>query len=357
MSDATLGLTGPDRPALRQRLRQVADGLLPLLLALIAAGVILLLFGRDPLAYYHDVLKRGLFSWMGLQEVLTRMAPLLLVGAGLIVCFRSGIWNLGSDGQFLLAAMLTAHFAVPVSGALPPLLALPLLFCLAFLVGAGWALLPAWLKARYGTNEIITTLMMNLLGLSFAAFLIKGPFNDPGSTAPQTVTLPVDERLPRLFDSGVSSGLLVALLVILLVHWVLTRTAAGLRFRVVGANRRAALHAGLPVGRLMLLTFAIGGGLAGLGGAVEILGVSGNVRAEWNPGYGFAMLPLVFLARFNGIATIGFTFVYALLSIGGQTASRKADLPQDFLLVLIALVLIFMGLTEWLRRRRGVNAS
>src|SRR5262249_29024712 len=228
------------------------------------------------------------------------MAPLLLIAAGLIVAFQAGIWNLGGDGQFLLSAVVTAALAPALIGLMPRSLTLLVCMLVGALVGALWSVIPALLKARYGVNEIITSLMMSFLGTSLANVLIKLPFADPSTTVPQTRTLPVEDRLPRLFGTTVHSGILIALVVVVLVHLMMTRTAFGLRLQVVGANPRAALHAGLDVAKLTVATFAISAGLIGLGGAVEILGVWGTVRADWNPAYGMLVIPLVFLARFNG---------------------------------------------------------
>jgi simple sugar transport system permease protein len=140
--------------------------LVPILLALIVGGVILLILGKDPLAYYGYVVKRGLLTWGGLQETLTRMSPLLLIAAGLIVAFRAGIWNLGGDGQFLLAAVITAALAPALVGVVPKLLILVACMIASAIVAALWAVIPAILKARYGINEIITSLMMSFLGIS-----------------------------------------------------------------------------------------------------------------------------------------------------------------------------------------------
>lgn len=331
---------------------------LPVLLALGVGAVVLLLLGKNPIEYYVYVFQRGLFSWAGLQETLTRSAPLLLIAAGLIVAFRAGIWNLGVDGQFLLAAVIVAALAPALVTVLPVWLTL-LVCCLAGgLVGALWSLIPAFLKARYGVNEIITTLMMSFLGISFANVLVKLFFRDPTTTVPQTPTLPVEDRLPRLFDSTINGGLIIALAAVVLVHLMMTRTAFGLRLQVVGANPRAAVHAGLDVKRLTFATFALSAGLAGLAAAVEILGVWGTLRADWNPGYGLLVVPLVFLARFHGIGVIGFVLFFAILQIGGESASRRIGVPNYYVLLLVALLLLFLALVEYLehRRRRRVGA-
>jgi ABC-type uncharacterized transport system permease subunit len=352
-----LALKSPGGERLRALGSAVVRVLLPVLLALIMGGVILLLLGKNPLEYYGYVLQRGLLRWGGLQETLTRMAPLLLIAAGLIVAFRAGIWNLGGDGQFLLAAVITAALGPALIDVLPRGLTLILCMVASMLVGAAWSLVPAILKARYGVNEIITSLMMSFLGTSFANVLVKLFFRDPTTTVPQTRDLPVDDRLPRIFDSTIHSGLLIALVVVVLVHLMMTRTAFGLKLQVVGASPAAAIHAGLNVAWLTIATFALSAGLIGLAGSVEILGVWGTVRADWNPAFGLLVVPIVFLARFNGYAVIGFTLFFSALMIGGESAARRVGVPQHFVLVLVALLLIFLALVEYLdflrRRRKG----
>jgi general nucleoside transport system permease protein len=348
------------RPGSGEAVRELRDAvlrvLIPVLLALAIGGVILLILGKDPLAYYGYVLRRGLLTWGGLQETFTRMAPLLLIAAGLIVAFRAGIWNLGGDGQFLLAAVVTAALAPALIAFLPRIPTLIICMIVSTAVAAVWSLIPAILKARYGVNEIVTSLMMSFLGTSFANVLVKLFFWDPATTVPQTRSLPVEDRLPRLFDSTIHCGVIIALIVVILVHLMMTRTAFGLKLQVVGANPRAAVHAGLNVARLTIATFALSAGLIGLGGAVEILGVWGVVRADWNPAFGLLVVPLVFLARFNGYAVIGFTLFFSALMIGGESAARRIGVPQHFVLVLVALLLIFLALVEYLdhlRRRRA----
>jgi simple sugar transport system permease protein len=347
----------PGNDTAREIAAAILRVLVPVVLALIAGGVILLILGKDPIAYYGYVARRGLFTWGGLQETFTRMSPLLLIAAGLVVAFRAGIWNLGGDGQFLLAAVVTSALAPVLIVFLPKGVTLILCMLVAIGVAALWSVVPAILKARYGVNEIITSLMMSFLGVSFANVLVKLFFRDPTTTVPQTVTLPVEDRLPRLFDTTIHSGVLVALAVVILVHLMMTRTAFGLKLQVVGANPAAAVHAGLNVARLTIATFAISAGLIGLGGAVEILGVWGTVRADWNPAFGLLVVPLVFLARFNGYAVIGFVFFFSALMIGGESAARRVGVPQTYVLVLVALLLIFLAVVEYLDHQRRKRAG
>lgn len=346
-------LTGPRRPGrLAEAAGAVARVLLPVLLALVAGGLVLVALGKDPFAYYGYVVERGLLSGTGLQGSITRMAPLLLIAAGLIVAFRAGLWNLGVDGQFLLAAVFVAALAPALAGRLPAWLLIPVCFAVAFVAGALWSLVPALLKARHGINEIISTLMMSFLGVSLANVLIKIPFNDPTTTVPQTATLDVEDRLARLGDSTVHWGVLLGLAAVIGVHYLMDRTALGLRLQIVGSNPRTAIHAGIDVKRMTVIAFALSAGLAGLGGAVDLMGVQGTLRADWNPAYGILVIPLVFLARFNGWAVIAFVFFFAVLMIGGESAARRLGVPSFYVLVQVALLMLFFAVVETLGRLR-----
>ncbi|MEQ8479761.1 MAG: ABC transporter permease [Hoeflea sp.] len=333
-----------------QRILTVTVG--PIVAAFVLSAIILMLVGVNPLTYYGYILERSLFSGLGLQQTATRMAPLLFLSASLIIAFRAGIWNLGTDGQFLLGAVISAATAPLLVGVLPGWMLLLVGFVLAALVGAVWSVIPGLLKAYQGVNEIITTLMMSFLGVLLASTLVKLLFRDPATTVPQTRTLPVEDRLPRLFDTSISSGLIWGLVAVLLVHLMMTRTAFGLRLRMVGANPAAAAHAGLSVPLLTMATFGLSAGFAGLAGASEILGVAGNVRANWDPAYGLMVIPLVFLARFHGLGAIVLVFFYSALMIGSESAARRLGVPQDFTLVLVASLLICLGLGEFIDQRK-----
>lgn len=333
----------------------VAASLVPVLLALIAGGGLLAILGRDPFQFYGDMLGRGLLEWSGFQESVIRMSPLLLIAAGLIVAFRANLWNLGADGQFLLGAAVSAGLAPALVGSLGSALALVVVMLIAALVGAAWTLVPAILRGWYGVNEIITTLMMSFIGIALANVLVKGPFRTDSGGVARTDTLSLDDRLPLLGDTLIHAGIIIAVVAILAVHVVMTRTSAGLRLRVLGENARAAEHAGLHSGRLTVLAFMVSGALIALGGAVEILGLWGSFRADFNPGFGLIVIPLVFLARLNAIGAALFVAAFSVIQIGGESAARKSDVSSDILLALVGLILLFMAVTEYLRARRSAR--
>jgi simple sugar transport system permease protein len=343
--------------ALAARLRDISiRSLLPVVLALIAGGLLLLCLKRNPLVFYLDVWRGGIENgaW---QDSAIRMAPLLLIAAGLTVIFRANIWNLGYDGQFLLGAALVSGYGPSLMNHLPKLFAIVILFGMAAAAGAAWTIVPAILKARYGTNEIITTLMMSFIGIDLANILVKGPFQDPTVNIPQTAVLPFDKMLPNIPGTRVHVGLVVALVAIFAVHYLLTRTSFGLRLQILGANPRAAKHMGVNLTRVIVVSFLISGALIGAASAADILGLWGYARANWNPAYGDTVIPFVFLARLNALAVIPFIAFFSVLATGGDLAAQQSNLPTDFLLVLVALILLFMTVIEFLGRRRALGGS
>lgn len=363
MSATTQPTTPPGAPApadaseprgggLLGRLEPIWQAIVPVVLAIVTSGILLAILGRNPFDFYDAILQNGLLTDFGVQQSIVRMATLLLIAGGLIVAFRANLWNLGGDGQWLLAAAFVAGLAPSVVDALGGL-GLAVMVVVGAVVGALWTVIPAFLKAEYGVNEIITTLMMNFIGIALANILVKGPFLTDRPGVPRTDILDLDDRLPLIGDTQVHVGIVLAVVVMLVLHYTMTRTPLGLRLRVLGANPRAAVHLGLRPKRLTFVAFAASGALIGMSGAVSMLGDWGSFRADFNPAYGFLMVPLVFLARFNALGTMAFVALFAVIQIGGDTATRQAELPTDFILVLVGLLLFFMTITEYVRIRRS----
>ena len=350
---------GPERPPGRgigRIAEAVVRSVVPVILALIAGGLVLMALGANPVTFYRNIWSGGieLTAW---QDTVMRMAPLLLIACGLIFVFKAGIWNLGIDGQFLLAAAVIAGIGPPMFGNIPDWLLFVILFVVAAIVGAVWTIVPALLRAYYGVNEIITTLMMSFIGINLANILIKGPFQDVASNVPQTEAIPFTHLLPTIPGTRIHCGVIVAGVGAVVTWYVMSRTSFGLRLAILGANARAAAHAGISVPRLIVVSFLVSGAFIGMAAAAEILGIWGYVRSDWNPAFGLLVVPLVFLARFNALAVIPFVAFLALLTIGGDFATQEAGVSNEFTLLLVGLILLFMGVTELLGRRRDLGRS
>jgi ABC-type uncharacterized transport system permease subunit len=337
--------------AARERLIPVASSLLAVLLALIVGGIFLELRGKDALNAYQILFERGLVNRDGLTETFKQMAPLLIVSGGLLIALKAGVWNIGIDGQFLIGALMAGIVGADLAGDVPRAVMLVLAAIAGFLGGLTWAVVPAALAVRFGLNEIITTLMMNYVAINVTAYLVKGPVKDPARVAPETTQIPLKLRLPHIPGTEVHIGLIVGLAVVVLVAVLFRSTVPGFMLTVLGRNKRAAIHAGMPVGLLTAVALLLSGGFAGLAGANDVLGVQGVFKANWNPGYGFTAFALVYLARLNAVAIIPFAFFFSFLLVGGVSMPRRADVPTYFIEVLEGLMLIFLACTVYAERR------
>lgn len=330
--------------------------LVPIVLALVFGGVIIGVMGVDPFAFYRDIVSLGLLG-DGWQKTLTALAPLLVVGLGLIVAFRAQLWNLGYTGAYLFAAAVVAGISPVVFAALPFALAVLTVSAAAIGVGGALGVLPAWLKARHGTNEIVTSLMVSFIAVGLANLLVRGPFKDPAVQVPQTRVLAIEHMLPYIPGTRVHVGFLVAMLMVIAFHALLTRSSFGLKIDVLGASPRAAVHAGINVKRLIVVVFLLSTGMIAFAGALDMLGLWGYMRTSWNPGYGDKILPFVFLARLNPLGSVPLIAFYAVLATGGTIAAQRAGLSVDFLLVIVALILFFMTIIEFFGTRRDLGRS
>ena len=332
-------------------LTPVISSLVAILMAFVIGGIFLEATGKDALEAYRILIERGLLSDTGLTETLKKMAPLLIVSSGLLIALRAGVWNIGIDGQFMVGALCAAVVGAALVGDIPD----PLMWIAAGIAGiAGgvlWAFVPAILRVRFGLNEIITTLMMNYVALNVTAWLVKGPAKDPDIVAPQTRQIPLDNRLPFIPGTEVHIGLLVGFVCIILVAVLFRSTVPGFMLDVIGRNRRAAVHAGIPVAGLMVVALLASGGFAGLAGANDVLGVQGLFKGNWNPGYGFTAFALVYLARLNSLLIVPFAFFFSFLLVGGDSMARRADVPTYFIELLEGLMLLCFALAVYLERR------
>lgn len=337
-------------------LQVVVRSVLPIILALLVAALILMLLGKDPAKFYWAVLHNGI-SGQNWQRSLVLMTPLLLIAIGLIVVFRGALWNLGYDGQYLLGAVVVTGIGPQLIAATSPGIAYIILTAAAIVVGALWTLPPAWLKARFGTNEIITTLVMSTIGVGLTNILIEYVFQDPSVAVPQTRAMSTGDMLPYIPVTVVNVGFLVAIAAAVVFQFILSRTSFGLRLDVYGASPKAALHVGINSRAMTIVLFLISGGLIGLAASMDMLGQWGYVRTNWNPSYGDAVIPFVFLARLSPVGAIPFILFYAVFATGGTIAAQQSAISVNFLKVIVALILVFMTVTEYIGTKRNLGQS
>jgi ABC-type uncharacterized transport system permease subunit len=324
-----------------------------ILCSLITGGIILLVIGKNPLVYFILLFAQAMGTSLGVIESIIKMAPLLIIAAGLLPCFAAGLWNIGAEGQFLIGAMLAGWAAPLLTATLPYPVYLVAVSLLGAAGGMAWILLPAILKARYDINEIITTLMMSWVAISLVTWLVKGPINDLSTVPAQTTQIPLMYRMPLIPFTRIHIGVIIGIVTLLSMHWVIRHTTLGYQFRVMLANKKAARHAGMNIPRLTVYGLLISGGFAGLAGVSDVLAIKGLFQSNWNPQYAMAAIPLVFLARLNGWAVIPLAFLFSFLAVGGEFVARELGVPVFFVHVLEGLTLLFFAASEYFEQKWG----
>jgi simple sugar transport system permease protein len=299
--------------------------------AFLFAGFVIWLLGRSPIAAFEVYVTQPLSDPWALQELLVKATPLALIAIGLSYCFRANLWNIGAEGQYTMGAIFGGWLALATHGMGGGFWILPLMLALGVLGGVLYGLIPAFLKTRFGVNEILTSLMLVYVAQLLLDYLARGPWRDPkGFNFPQSVTFDPSATLPPLLESGrVHMGAAFALAAVLVTSVVLGRTLFGYRLRLAGDAPRAAQFAGFSTKSTTLAVFAISGGLAGLAGIAEVAGQIGQLQPSISPGYGFTAITVAFLGRLNPWGILVASLVVALTFIGGESAQILLKLPLD----------------------------
>jgi simple sugar transport system permease protein len=279
-----------------------------------------------------------------LSETLVTATPLILVGLSVGLAFRSGLFNIGGQGQIIMGAVFAGY--VGFAWKLPPGLHLLVALLAGVLGGALWGGIAGWLKARTGAHEVITTIMLNYIALYFLQYLLSvHGFQRPGSNQAISKVVHPSARLPHLLGSDlrVHSGMLLALAAAAGVSWLLNRSTTGFELRAVGANPAAARTAGMSVERSFIIVMLIAGGLAGLAGCSQILGTNTAITGDIDAGIGFDGITVALLGRANPWGTVLAGLLFGGLKAGGLAMQSRTSTPVDLVTVLQALVVLFIA--------------
>jgi ABC-type uncharacterized transport system permease subunit len=288
------------------------------LLALVIAGLFLSLTGKDPIEVFMTMFDGAFGSKLGLSESLVRTVPLLLCGLGIALASRMQLWNVGAEGQFYMGGLAATFVALHWSTA-PPLLLLPLMAVAGMLGGGLWCLLAGLGRAYLGTNETITTLLLNYVAINLVAFFVYGPWKDPkGSNFPLTPRFSDNATLPLLWGR-VHVGLIAALVIAVILWQVLWHTKWGYEIRVIGESHSAARYARISIVKNILAVMFTAGALAGLAGMMEVSGLLHRLQKDISPGYGYTAIIIAYLAQLNPVALVVVSFLFGGLQAGAYS--------------------------------------
>jgi ABC-type uncharacterized transport system permease subunit len=328
----------PERSALMALLSPV----IAIALTLVTGAVMFAALGQNPaVALYMFFIDPLTASW-SLQELVVKATPLILIGVGLAVCFLSNTWNIGAEGQFTAGALAGSMLPILLPG-FESFLTLPLMLLMGIAGGMLWGGIPAFLKVRFGTNEILTSLMLVYISQLLLDWLVRGPWRDPeGFNFPESRVFSEAATLPALADGRMHVGAIFAVIAVLALSVVLLKTLKGFEIRVLGQAPRAGRFAGFSRNKIIVFAFLLSGGLAGLAGISEVSGSVNQLTPVISPGYGFTAIIVAFLGRLNPIGIFLSGFLLALSYLGGEAAQVTLGISDKTTRVFQGLLLFYV---------------
>lgn len=354
-----------DSSRINPQFEVILSALLPLfaiVAALLIGAIMLLILGANPFEAYLALLEGAFGSVNALSETTVKAIPLLLVGLGICISFRADVINIGGEGQMVVGALAATAVALAFPN-WPPGLLLPAVMVAGFLAGAIYGGIPGVLKAYANVNEILSTIMLNIVAVQAMNFLLRGIMIDPfeiemGTRIPQTRRLPEAADLPILIpDTRLHAGVIIAVILAILVYIFLWRTTIGYRIRAVGLNPHASRYAGIQVKRYVVLALALSGAFAGLAGAILVFGseshrmVTDGSTTGFTGSAGFNGIVAALFGGLHPLTTIPASFLFGALLVGANKLQRAVQVPAALIGSLNGLVVVFVVASEVWRRR------
>ena len=277
-------------------------------------------------------------------ESLTTSVPYVFAGLAVALSFRSGVFNIGAEGQIYMGALTSAFIGYAVIG-LPAIVHIPVALLAGALGGAIWGFIPGWLKARTGAHEVISTIMLNYVAFRLCEWLLSGPMKRPGTANQASPVVQETARLPCFFGDPIRFhlGFFVALAAAWAVSWLLFRTTWGFSLRVAGANPDAARCAGINVSRSIVVAMTLSGALAGIAGANEVLGVNHHMAMAFSSGYGFDAIALALLGNNSPLGVVLAALLFGTLRNGATNMQVASSVPVDIISILQGTILVFIA--------------
>ncbi len=342
----------PELSPLKSVLAQIAA----IVAALIFAGIIISIIGYNPFEFFSKLIAGAVGTKYKITETVKIAIPLVILSLGTLIAFKMKFWNIGAEGQLCMGAFAASFFALFFPD-LPSYILLPLMFIAGFVFGGLWAFIPAFLKVRFGTNETLVTLMLNYIALNWISYLQNGPWRADGLT-PKIAMFSSNGQLPKVF--GVHIGWIIALVFVVLVYILISRTKFGYEISVLGESAATAKYAGINVKKVTILAIMLSGALCGAAGMIEASAVQRTLNVEITGGLGFTAVITTYLARLSPPAVIITSALYAILLVGGNTLDTMLGIPIYLIYALQALIILFVLGSEFflnykivLRSRKG----
>lgn len=330
--------------------REILDGLCILLISLAAATVLIMLAGANPAEAYQMFFKGVFGNLNGIGEVFVKATPLILTGLGCSVAFRTGFFNIGAEGQFYMGSLAATWVALNMT-AVPGIARVILAIFAGFLFGGVWALAAAMMKAKLGISETIVTIMLNYIAINILGIAVRTFMMDPAGSIPQSAKLDASVVLIRFLPpTRIHTGIFIAIAAVVLVWFLMEKTTVGYEIKVVGFNQRAAACNGISVVKNIIISAALSGGLAGIAGAIEVMGVQKKLLEGISGGCGYTAILITLLAANRPFGVLVTAILFAALSVGANSMQRQMGIPSAIVDLMIGLIVLLILAKELLHR-------
>lgn len=325
-----------------ERCKKLIPITIRIFITLLVSILLVILAGGNPVKAVSSFVY-GVFGTLnGFSEIFVRATPLILLGLAVALSFKTGFFNLGAEGQFYMGA-IAATITVLYTPDLPGFARILLAFLSSFAAGGIWAFVPAWMKNNLGISETVSTIMFNYIAIMFVGIFIRGFLQDPNTTEAMSAQIPEEARLTQLlYPTRLHSGIIIAVLAALIIWFILHRTTSGLNMQLIGMSKRAAYCNGLSVKRWLAITAIISGGLSGLAGMVEVIGLQYRLLEGVSAGNGYTAVLIALLAANNPIGIIGVAIGYAILLVGTTTMQRHLGIPSSMVSIIIGFIVMMV---------------
>lgn len=314
--------------------------LIAVILALLTSAAFILILGHSPLEVYSSMLKGCFGSMYRFRETIIKTIPLVVTSLGIAVAFKMKFWNIGAEGQVLMGAFTASFFALNFKYLPAPVLLLIMLA--ASVVGGGlWALIPAFFKAQFGTNETLFTLMMNYIAIKWITYLQYSIWKDPKAVGfPKIANFTENAILPKVF--GIHIGWIITLVLVVVMHIFIHKTKKGYEITVIGESENTARYAGMNVKKIILFALFISGGLCGLTGMIQASAVNNTLSVQISGGVGYTAIITTWLGQLSAPLIVVVSFLFAVLIQGGAYIQTAFQIPQSAAQVLQGMILFFV---------------
>lgn len=309
----------------------------------VVAAVVIAISGGRPWQSFSSMFMGAFGSTTALGETLVKATPLVLTGLAIAIGLRAGLFNIGAEGQLLVGALAAAWAGYAID--FPTILHIPLCILAGIVGGAVWGFIPGMLRAKRGVHEVMSAIMLNYIALYFTHFMVASPLKDIGTMAPQTPEMHASATFGYIMQAGgVHWGIVIAAICTAAFGVFLWKSRLGYEIRAVGLAPDAARTAGISVPRTLVLAMVISGALAGLAGAVEVMGIHHKFYDQFSPGYGFDSVAVALLGNNTAVGTALSALLFGALRNGALNMQLDTDTPKEIVTVIQAIVIVFAGI-------------